>query len=882
MVSRAAALTVAFCLSAPGVVSALDRLPVPGGSNAIRRVTNLPDSVPDGMLLVEAARAWYGVRDPIGNPSPQVRGLIEHVSTSQESLEAGPASPLRLRTWSIVLRQKTPDGLARSLVGSRNGMLLYHGLMGMDDETLAWMETQHELLRDIFDTVAAPFASAAAAVRVRGGVVEVPGGADARREWEELLDESAATPAAFVRALLEKDHGRLAWLYSVLADLDGRRLRFALGEHGGQLRSLARAAARAAPEWILAERPFWRPAFDLSLVLSIVPLHGGRPHGSDAFWREVFREDDLQRFRAGRGAPLASGTLVGIVFDDPFSARQRWEVFSLGQRMPGVAEDATDAGRALRGARQHPALGLLLDRLEVRDVRLRASLHRAAARIASRDESGAAGEITMWQASLAILERGALTGGLDEASLVTALEEFAALRLDQPRTEITAWLMNGLVPRLMERADASPGAEEAVLEMMAGASTPGGRAAGGTFTWEDLPYVLAAPEANVRRMHQVRAAQQTPSLDDAQFAWGLAASGRGDVGALASRLRRPSLHLDVTGQARRLEEASKRRNANDIRKHAREAAEIIVGGLLPALAYAPHLAVTEVPELGVDVAFRHAFGTQEDGLGPRKIRPWLVARGYAQGGRGWNLQGSLLALDLAVSSWYLRRNGEPPVAAPVFDEMDVNAFAQVASIARSRRPSNLRLQEAVSAIAAGHERARASADLPALDELLRSSGITAWRRREIRLDAASVEQAGAGFWAAGGGGGGGAPGLLIARASLDGCACLGEAPRATHFLEGRRSAGVVAAGSVDVQLRVASFLRSRELPDDLFGEVAAGALNEAIEHTSAARPDDFRAIARAVSRMDDGRMEEHLLALVSDGTLARPAAATTRGMSELR
>jgi hypothetical protein len=34
--------------------------------------------------------------------------------------------------------------------------------------------------------------------------------------------------------------------------------------------------------------------------------------------------------------------------------------------------------------------------------------------------------------------------------------------------------------------------------------------------------------------------------------------------------------------------------------------------------------------------------------------------------------------------------------------------------------------------------------------------------------------------------------------------------------------------------------------------------------------------------MDDGRMEEHLLALVSDGTLARPAAATTRGMSELR
>jgi hypothetical protein len=45
-----------------------------------------------------------------------------------------------------------------------------------------------------------------------------------------------------------------------------------------------------------------------------------------------------------------------------------------------------------------------------------------------------------------------------------------------------------------------------------------------------------------------------------------------------------------------------------------------------------------------------------------------------------------------------------------------------------------------------------------------------------------------------------------------------------------------------------------------------------IENTRAARPDDFQAIAAAVSSIEDTRMEEHLLALVGDGTLARPSS----------
>jgi hypothetical protein len=75
---------------------------------------------------------------------------------------------------------------------------------------------------------------------------------------------------------------------------------------------------------------------------------------------------------------------------------------------------------------------------------------------------------------------------------------------------------------------------------------------------------------------------------------------------------------------------------------------------------------------------------------------------------------------------------------------------------------------------------------------------------------------------------------------------------------------------VDTQLRVAAFLRKHGLPDDLFGDVAAGALNDIIEQTTAVRPDDFQALANAAALLSDARLEEHVLALVGDGTLARP------------
>jgi hypothetical protein len=254
------------------------------------------------------------------------------------------------------------------------------------------------------------------------------------------------------------------------------------------------------------------------------------------------------------------------------------------------------------------------------------------------------------------------------------------------------------------------------------------------------------------------------------------------------------------------------------------------------------------------------------------LRRGLLARGPARDGSGWHLQGSLLVVDLAVSTWYLRRNGEPPNAAPVFDEPDVLAFALVPALSRSTSAGRLGLAEAASAIEEGRRRAAAATDLTALDGMLATAGVDPWRRRALSLAGdspsrvAEVLSDGESWRLAG------APGLLTPRGPLDGCVCLGEATPSTWILEGRRSSATVGAGAVDVQLRTAVFLRKHKLPAEVFGDVVAGALLEMIENTRAARPDDFHAIAAAAMSLEDTRMEEHLLALVGDGTLARPSS----------
>ncbi len=871
MLVRASALALIVCWSSPASSSAFERLQVPGGSNRLRQVTELPSSVTDAMLLAEAARAWYGSKVPIANPPIPLRRLLDYIQTSSETLAPGPILPLTEAVWMDLLSVKQPSRLAASLVAHRNAMLLYRGLVAMDDATLAWIQGQPPLLKTLLKDGAAPFAFAAPAIHVRAGVVDVPGGQAARAAWEAAVGESVARPDAFITRLMQHDAGRIAWLFSAIDQLDPAHERFALGGGEAALRALARHAATIAPEWLIAERPFWRPAFDLTMVLALVNLRpDGGLRGSTAFWGEVFRGDDLDSWKSSPGSPLGADTLVDLLFEQPYAARDRWEVFCLGQRTPGVDRDLRMSGLMLRGARRHPALAQMLERIGIGDPELIVQLHRASARVTDVDPVNARGELGPWQGVLAIVERATLSGGLDRTGAEEALSELAGLPLKKVRAELTAWIMGTFLPRLERRPAAPADSDRLLLQSMSGRLTPSGARIETRFVWEDLPYSIGTPRSLVTRMEEAHAAQGSATLDDARAAWRVADGRRGEVNALVERLRLPRVPRGLEDLANRLENSNRRHDATAVKNDSRMIAETITCALLAALPYSPHLAVTETPALGPEIAYRHEFLAPDD-VASQRLRPWQIARGQARGDAGWLLEGSLLLLDLALAEWYLRHNGEPPAAAPVLDERDVASLAQVAAIARSASAEDVGIADASRAVTAGLQRATSARTTEELDQQLEAAGLDPWRRREVRLEwttpsAIAAHLTPAEAWRLGG-----APGRLAPQIALDGSARLGPVPHSMQLMEGRRSAGAIGAIAIDAQLRVAIFLAKRQLPPDLFGEVAAGVLTDVIENTAATRPDDFAAIAAAVSRLDDSRMEEHLLALVRDGTLMRPS-----------
>jgi hypothetical protein len=433
--------------------------------------------------------------------------------------------------------------------------------------------------------------------------------------------------------------------------------------------------------------------------------------------------------------------------------------------------------------------------------------------------------------------------------------------------------MDTFVGSLAARPGAPPDAERLVLQVMSGRSTPSGARREPDFSWEDLKYSFGASASLVTRMEEARAAQRSATVEDARIAWRMASGvvANAEAESLVQHLRDAEVPADAQEIARRVERARGERDASALKREARRAAEAIVAVALPALAYVPHLAVTETPALGADVAFRHEFVASDDGPYARKQRPWQVARGQSTGGAGWRLQGSLLMLDLSVADWYLRRPGEPGAVQPMFDEGDLTALAQVAAIARSGGVEPMGLDEAAAGVEKGRARAGAAASMATLDELLESTGMDPWRRWALRAQASDPSRLAellsyGEAWRLGG-----APGLLSPHPAIDGGAHFGTAPGSTLLMEGRRSSGLIGASIVDAQLRVASFLQAEHLPDVLFGDVAAGLIADLLQNTPAARPDDFNAFAVAVAQVDDSRLEEYLLALVADGTLARPS-----------
>ena len=227
---------------------------LPGGAAAAREVAAIgsPDGRLDGMVLLDVAR-----RHANSQGGAVVARLDAHLRVSAGAVEPETLLPLPLPSfWRTRVFSRQRDGTA-AIVSSRRNLLLYHGLMALDDLTLEALAARPGLVDWLLRTPTAngAFATAARSIRVEEGAVRVPGGESARGIWTSLTRRAPSDIDRFLRTLLTADDGRLAWFYDVVAGLPEAQQRFVLGaqlpnaDRGGFVRAVYRRFASIDPGW---------------------------------------------------------------------------------------------------------------------------------------------------------------------------------------------------------------------------------------------------------------------------------------------------------------------------------------------------------------------------------------------------------------------------------------------------------------------------------------------------------------------------------------------------------------------------------------------------------------------------------------------------------
>lgn len=119
--------------------------------------------------------------------------------------------------WTAINLSKAPNlnDLVEALIYEPQLARLYWALSQIDPETRAELKKQVGLAKLI------PFAPVlnlyGSQICIRSGVVIVPGGQKAEKEWQDLVGASPQTPSEFIPRLLKKDHGWLAAYFDALA-----------------------------------------------------------------------------------------------------------------------------------------------------------------------------------------------------------------------------------------------------------------------------------------------------------------------------------------------------------------------------------------------------------------------------------------------------------------------------------------------------------------------------------------------------------------------------------------------------------------------------------------------------------------------------------------
>ena len=833
--------------AAPAVERQWRAVRVAGGADALAAKAGLPPGLPGWRLLYEAVRRTHGLWGEDMAPAWVAKaGALPAAGAAADRPVALPLDP---SLWRLFLAKPrlADDEIAGAILADRRAALLYRGLSGLDEETLAALAAGGQAVDGIRGPEADAFAAFGARFRVRDGAVVVPGGAAVEAAWQKLVGISPREPARFLFALLRSGGGRLAFLYDTLASLDEPHLRFALGlerpapAREGALAELAAVFGSETPWWRHDGLAFARPAVDAARVLREVRLDpAGRlaPPFSAVLWDGIFAagsKPDPEKHAVVAGDASAAWLAAQVAAGPPAVRFLRLEQVLFAQRVFAAAPPSDfSLAVALDGLRDARALVLALERLGTRDAGLYAAGVQAARAVPGRG-AGREAALGAFEAALALVEHARLAEALDLEEGERLSRSLFAAAPGGPRA-IAGWIDGELRPALARAVADPPGsAADAEAVVLRGVLGDGARRSGEApvVEWEGLRYKVDVARAEVRRAERVRERQAGPGLDAALAACRGAAPEREDPcpGAL--------------------------------------------GTALVSLVYALHLGDADGPALaGGDPSRHHELSSE----------PWALPEEVFAPGVSWRVRGSLVGLERALSGVAVRSRASDalPDHPPVLTAAHVRALAPLAVLAGPRDLGERGLQAVVDAVAAGRRRAAdlapGSSDVEAAG---RDAGLEPWRVRALDWMLREEPPARESFFSLGELLLLGAPG-----ASLDEAAAWGSSdpltaglrlrlpgPRPLDELAGRPPEAAMAERFVDLPLRVALHLRERGLPASLGPAVVGRLLPDLFAEAQPLAPDDRFGLDAWVRGLGAERLDDAVASLVGSGPL-QPARGT--------
>jgi hypothetical protein len=340
---------------------------------------------------------------------------------------------------------------------------------------------------------------------------------------------------------------------------------------------------------------------------------------------------------------------------------------------------------------------------------------------------------------------------------------------------------------------------------------------------------------------------------------------------------------DVVGKS--IQDLSKITSSKDLNKATRiadslyELVDDVLADALISVTYALSLGDPQgTTLLSGNVSRRHDFGFSEKNSEIRVRAPWIEPEPQVQPGVPWHVSGSLLGLDLGLSSLALRRTslGALP-AAPSLRSTDRNTFTQTIALLNVFDLRDGDRDAIAEAIARGRARV---AGVVALDTIADEIRLDGWRRRAVAWSLAHDPQRVPALFSLAELMHLGAPALSttlrawgMAASAYDGCICTMVTPPGRWMLgAGRSPRGTVATHVPDLNLRVAVALAELKLPAALARGVLAAAMQDYVDRVKPLYADDWLTLVRAAQALSTERIQDYIAALTINGPLvpARP------------